>query len=1258
MLKKILSAFKRNHFQFQPHEDGWFLSWSDEKPADDTDTFRWAYQLPEAQMEQAIYLAQLATEGVANVTDAGWLLPWGNLYALLSDEEYNDVMPALDLPTITSETLPSISCKETLSDPDFEILIQQWRKGEELLEDVELCGGIIHQGKKSSLLPESAWRALEAIHVFNQRTASQRNQREQELAWGKIRRLIVDAQARFASPYLKNTLILTPETLQLSMDRKDVLGEPVVTVKPLFEGAPEDWLTRFDRLSNVQPHYDFSDSNDEQYRVILSEPVRKVLDVIKRDMPYRRVVGRKAEAFLRNPYALLGEFSHEVLDEDVFTREKEKLGSLQQEWSLAAKSTQGWIVHVDIRVGGDGQLKTETIDSSPILADFLTGIEQALTQQELSCKWRKHQLLLDHQSQNNLAQGERILAMWEQQEKSGIHKIRYEDIYDLGHYGERVIGIAEAKPIAIPVLLKPESNNEGWAPELEPALLVQLPNAEEPVLLPATQEFCTELGAHLQSAQEAKATTVELPYLHLAVPIEQADHALRVLEDHLRSKPGEDVEVTPKEKPVYQTLIIETNFGNLDYIQQRKHRLTPPDGFAYELPDNLRPEIKLKPHQLEGVKWLQYLVSCQGECHGALLADDMGLGKTLQLLCLLATFYEASPNSPPSMIVAPVSLLDNWEQEVKKFFDGSFPEVLRLHGQTLKSLKQPKELIDKQLLSENISNLLQPNWPGAAKLIITTYETIRDYEFSLARQDFEFLICDEAQKIKNPTAMVTLAVKKQKARFKIACTGTPVENNLVDLWCLFDWIQPSLLGTLQAFHTSYRRPIEVETESQKEALSELRALIEPQVLRRMKKDLAKSGDALPEKIEVANLVREKEDGGDARLLNVDMSDYQHGHYQDAMTRLGLALGDNSGNRSKGSWAALHRMKAICAEPYCQPGTRFKPHKSLDKHLINSPKISWLINTLKGIREKQEKAIIFTDLREVQRALTYFIHSHFSIDPSVINGKTQAKSRQKLIDEFQAMQGFNIIILSPLAAGAGLNIVAANHVIHFTRTWNPAKEAQATDRAYRIGQEKTVYVYCPTVTHSSFLSFEEKLDQLMRTKAGLADDMLNGIGNTIGLGDWAGVAGAKGKKYESSSMHMVEDIDTLDGTGFELFCAFLLKEEGWMVEHTGGPGDGGADVVAFKEQEYLLVQCKHSTLNKSLNWDAVKEVVASRATYQHRFPGKDLSLIAVTNRAFNSNAHDKAGLNQVQLWQRDYLVDRLIKTPALKLKFDAFLEKTK
>jgi len=549
------------------------------------------------------------------------------------------------------------------------------------------------------------------------------------------------------------------------------------------------------------------------------------------------------------------------------------------------------------------------------------------------------------------------------------------------------------------------------------------------------------------------------------------------------------------------------------YLEERRASLALPDVWSAQLPRCLRPTIELKKHQLYGVAWFQHLVSkAPIECRGALLADDMGLGKTLQLLSVLGWYYEANPSAAPSVIFAPKSLLENWSNEARKFFNESFPEVLVLYGDELKARKQPLGLIDSQLRDKGIVELLKPTWAGTAKVIVTTYEVLTSYEFSLAKQPFAFLICDEAQRIKTPGTLVTLAAKKLKADFRIACTGTPVENSLADLWCLFDLVQPGLLGALEEFGKTYRRPIECETDEQVAAMQRLQAMIAPQTLRRTKADIAAD---LPKKffgIKKASdsTLHFKASLAEDELLEISLTEHQRILYKGGLKKLQDAANESNGRkRAQLSFGALHLMKAVCAEPYCLPGTKFLVDQAgREAHLSNSPKLAWLLERLAEVRKAGEKAIVFTELREAQAALYYFVKESFGLRPFIINGDSQG--RQKSIDSFSAKEGFDVIILSTLAAGAGLNVTAANHVFHFTRAWNPSKEAQATDRAYRIGQERDVFVYCPTVVADDFHTFEVRLDQLLKRKAGLAGATLDDGGLTVMLN------GSGSRRHESSS----------------------------------------------------------------------------------------------------------------------------------------------
>ncbi len=1258
MFKKLLQAFSKNSQPLgKATHQGWLLILGDSATHHEAgNDFDWVTQQSDDQQGLAIYLASLLSEEKAHWTEQGILIHWTDAYALLRDESHQGLVDGLQLPKIDLELQPVLNAdnRHGLSDYDFELVISGWRRGSLLLRDSELSGAVLKlPDQKTALLPEFAWKLVHQIQIFAGRPDSERNQYAHELAWGRLRQLATKANAAYASRYLESTFIVTPESLRLGLERSEALGETIIRVNPDFEGAPADWLQRFDQLSQVKDTYDFA-SPTGQSRVILSEPVKQILQVIKRDMPNRRVIGKKAEAFIRNPYALLGESAFQVIDEESFEQEKEKLGTTDQTWQFKPTIEQRFITQVYLQIANDYTNEDLPFHNSAQLQSFLTHIEMALTDGEITATWQGHRLLLDGSSHKELEQGERILTLWQKDEK---RRITAEEIYDLSGYGDRVIGIGELRPVAIPILLKDEGA-DSWVPEMEPGFMIHLPGSEKPVILPASSNFIGKLEKNIQETKSINSEKVELPGLHFSIPITEAERALEILKNYLQ-KPG--TSDCPKPEPgdepkaVKKTLIPLLNFTVADYIKQRAEWLQTPPDYWLRLPLNLRGHIQLKDHQREGVRRLQYLAGIEQDCDGVLLADDMGLGKTLQILCLLAEHFQTHPESNPALLIAPVTLLDNWEQEVKKFFDHTFPPVLRLHGKSLQERKQPKALIDEQLKSDNITNLLVNNWLGNAKLVISTYETIRDYEFSVARQNFEFIICDEAQKIKNPKATSTLAVKKQKGRFKIACTGTPVENNLIDLWCLFDWVQPGLLGTIQEFHSTYRRPIETQTDEEQRAISHLVDLIDPQIIRRTKQDI--SAD-LPKKIEMG------EKPGTEALKKIPISAHQYNLYQESWAKLGKVQNDelsSASQRVQVSWTILHRIKAICAEPYCLPGKVFLAEKpdNIKKHLEHSPKINWLLERLHSIKQSNEKVIIFTELRQVQIAIGYFIQKTYGFNPLVVNGDT--KNRQSLIDRFQNQLGFNAIILSPLAAGAGLNIVKANHVIHFTRTWNPAKEAQATDRAYRIGQEKDVYVYRPTIVADNIpsfhgVTFEEKLDSLMQLKTTLSNNIigvLQGAGSDIPITAFTG-----SKENRSTNWALSIQLDNLGGIDFEVLCALILEKQGWDVKFTPKTGDGGVDLIALKHAEKagMLIQCKSSAeKNKAFGIGPAQQVIGGAAPYEHQYKDITMKKVAATNQFFNNAAQEHAKASDALLWDKSWFTEQLLKCPISRDEFDLHVQ---
>jgi SNF2 family DNA or RNA helicase len=585
------------------------------------------------------------------------------------------------------------------------------------------------------------------------------------------------------------------------------------------------------------------------------------------------------------------------------------------------------------------------------------------------------------------------------------------------------------------------------------------------------------------------------------------------------------------------------------------------------------------------------------------------------------------------LVVAPVSLLENWKEEAERFYPGAF-NILTAYGDDLAPLRVPRESVDERLRNEDgLVRFLKPGWALGAQLVLTTYETLRDLVFSFSAERWSLMVCDEAQRIKNPAAMVTRSAKKQNAEFKIACTGTPVENTLADLWCLFDFVQPGLLGALNDFGRTYRRPIEIDDrdEEGKLRIEELRQRIEPQILRRTKREVAKD---LPKKIIVEDC---------RRLL---LSSTQRNLYARAIDDFKKRGDPGSHTPFKNHLGLLHYLRLVCTDPRRYGLTAFKPEPLAD-YQRSAPKLDWLLKELRRIQVQGEKVIIFCEFRNIQRLLQHYIAEAFGFEADIINGDTSASassaiSRQKRIKAFQANPGFGVIILSPLAVGFGVNIQAANHVVHYTRTWNPAKEDQASDRAWRIGQTKDVFVYYPVVAADDFTTFDVKLDQLLERKRSLAGDMLNGCPD-VSASDFRLEDVVPG-----DLAHDIDEVVTLDiamrmeWRHFEGLAAALWSKRGFdTVYCTPASNDNGVDVVAIRGSYGELVQTKSSASDgRLLGWDAVNEVVAGEAFYLRRHPGVKFKKVGLTNQFFNAGAHEKASLNSVELLDQSNLSDLL------------------
>ncbi|MGH9407626.1 MAG: DEAD/DEAH box helicase [Terriglobia bacterium] len=469
--------------------------------------------------------------------------------------------------------------------------------------------------------------------------------------------------------------------------------------------------------------------------------------------------------------------------------------------------------------------------------------------------------------------------------------------------------------------------------------------------------------------------------------------------------------------------------------------LRSPEGLALVEP-GVALQGSLRPYQQVGLRWL-YLLAKLG--FGACLADDMGLGKTIQVLSLLLVLKNrAKGEAHPSLLIAPASLLANWAEEIERFAPDLKALVAHpsaLPGADLKALT-PERFRDEDLVITSYGSLLRLSW--------------------LEQIPWNLVVLDEAQAIKNPDAKQTRAAKKLRARARFALTGTPIENRLGDLWSIFDFLNPGLLGSPKEFTTLVKRL----ADRRHNPYGPLRELLRPYILRRLKTDKTVIAD-LPDKTEVKAFCQ--------------LSRKQAALYQQAVTELAEQLDRAEGIQRRGVVLAfLMRFKQICNHPSQWLG---------DGAWLAQDSGKWM--RLREIAEvvaaKQEKALVFTQFREVIPPIAAFLGAVFRRPVLVLHGGTEVKQRKQLVRRFQEDESVGFFVVSLKAGGSGLNLTAASHVVHFDRWWNPAVENQATDRAFRIGQTKNVLVH-------KFVcrgTVEEKIDELIESKKQLSKDLLEG-----------------------------------------------------------------------------------------------------------------------------------------------------------------------
>ncbi|MCK5813404.1 MAG: DEAD/DEAH box helicase [Cocleimonas sp.] len=503
--------------------------------------------------------------------------------------------------------------------------------------------------------------------------------------------------------------------------------------------------------------------------------------------------------------------------------------------------------------------------------------------------------------------------------------------------------------------------------------------------------------------------------------------------------------------------VAEADEDNTEYVFDKVltdilNRLQQQDTIQpYDNPKGLQGE--LREYQKQGLAWL---ATQEALGLNPCLADDMGLGKTIQIIALLlherSLHKKSKQPLPPTLLIAPTSVLGNWQKEMLKFA----PQLTSLIHHGSQRAKKPAEFY------KTIEN---------KDVVITSYSIARLDNKLLKQINWQRIVIDEAQNIKNPKSAQAKAIYTLKAPHRIAMTGTPIENRLMDMWSLFHFLNPGYLGTALQFKRGYETPIQRDNNQNRSR--QLKRLIHPFILRRLKTDKAIISD-LPDKIEqkvYCNLTKEQ-----ASLYQAVVDDVQ------------LQLDDAEGIQRKGLiLATLMKLKQICNHPaqFLQDGSQFSETRS---HKL--ARIDEMVNVA---LDDQDSLLIFTQFNEIGSQLEVLLREKYACPVHYLHGGTSRKQREQMIENFQNPDTpASIFILSLKAGGVGITLTQANHVFHFDRWWNPAVENQATDRAYRIGQEKKVFVH-KMVTLGTL---EERIDQMLEDKQNLADSIVGNDENWL------------------------------------------------------------------------------------------------------------------------------------------------------------------
>ncbi|MBX6741135.1 MAG: restriction endonuclease [Acetobacteraceae bacterium] len=787
-------------------------------------------------------------------------------------------------------------------------------------------------------------------------------------------------------------------------------------------------------------------------------------------------------------------------------------------------------------------------------------------------------------------------------------------------YGDRVLGIAEwegkAFSFKIPVTTNWFPGEDGAAGEAVSS--IEVPGADEPLVVRSG-----EIDRVIASVERAKAEGAStFTHAGRTYPLGGSDELLATLRALLGQVGPTDATTDTKPKGPEEegksrrrlVLRVAENEEDLSYLA----RLRDPDGALSRAtgPDVPGLVSTPDPHQRDAIAWLQ-LCFVSG-MPGVLLADDMGLGKTFEVLAFLHWLRQSGgTDGRPILIVAPSKLLDEWREQIGVHLPPmAFGRPVYAYDRGLKDITIERgDETELGRATLDIERLRGADW------VLTTYETLRDHQFSFSLVRFRVAVFDEAQKIKSGTSMLNHAAKAQQPDFVVLMTGTPIENSTMDIWTLLDVAWPGFLGVSgKDFVARYGNGTdEALMMSLKDRLVSQTTWGEgpsartmpPVMLRRFKAQI------------LAGLPPKREERWDEPMPAAQARAYD------------AVLDDMRAGRLK-ALAALQALRQICLHPEMR-----MPRDAADRRALidASARVRALFRVLRRAREDDQAVLVFVDIRKAQDALQAMIRDEFGLPrmPDIINGNTPVTAVSEIKARFQAGRGFGVLLLGPRSAGFGLTLTRATQVVHLNRWWNPAVEDQCSDRTHRKGQTRPVTVHLPIARHPRLgdESFDVLLDQLLTFKREQSRRVI--VPSALTERELAELYSRMTFGSGSARGQALDELDRQDWRSFEIWVARRFQEVGWQVSETPRSGDGGVDVVCRHpaNRSSILVQVKHKAMGLGqVTDDAVAQIRAAPLRYRGHPWLRDPLLLVATNGRFDLRARTAAQQGSVKLVDRD------------------------